>query len=75
MVAELCAREKCSFRQVNMTISLAFLLAPHLVKAAVEGRLPWALFVLGTHSLNGHVPGDMELLAVRTSGHSRPRPC
>ena len=38
-VAELCAREKCSARQVNMTISLAFL-APNLVKAAVEGRLP-----------------------------------
>jgi DNA invertase Pin-like site-specific DNA recombinase len=38
-VAELCVREKCSIRQVNMTISLAFL-APNLVKAAVEGRLP-----------------------------------
>jgi site-specific DNA recombinase len=38
-VAELCAREKCSARQANMTISLAFL-APNLVKAAVEGRLP-----------------------------------
>jgi hypothetical protein len=38
-VAQLCAREKCSIRQVNMTISLAFL-APDLVKAAVEGRLP-----------------------------------
>ena len=38
-VAELCAREKCSVRQVNMTISLAFL-SPSLVKAAVDGRLP-----------------------------------
>ena len=38
-VQELCVREKCSVRQVNMTISLAFL-APGLVKAAVEGRLP-----------------------------------
>jgi site-specific DNA recombinase len=38
-VAELCTREKCSVRQVNLTISLAFL-APNLVKAAVEGRLP-----------------------------------
>jgi hypothetical protein len=38
-VAQLCAREKCSVRQVNMTISLAFL-TPNLVKAAVEGRLP-----------------------------------
>jgi site-specific DNA recombinase len=32
-------REKCSVRKVNMTISLAFL-APDLVKAAIEGRLP-----------------------------------
>jgi site-specific DNA recombinase len=38
-VAELCTRENCSVRQVNMTISLAFL-APNLMKAAVEGRLP-----------------------------------
>src|SRR5256885_9095129 len=32
-------RHKCSVRQINMTISLAFL-APDLVKAAVGGRLP-----------------------------------
>ena len=32
-------REGCSARKVNMTISLAFL-APDLVKAAIEGRLP-----------------------------------
>jgi site-specific DNA recombinase len=38
-IAQLCARERCSVRQVNMTVSLAFL-APNLVKAAVEGRLP-----------------------------------
>jgi site-specific DNA recombinase len=38
-VQEICVQEKCSVRQVNMTISLAFL-APNLVKAAVEGRLP-----------------------------------
>jgi DNA invertase Pin-like site-specific DNA recombinase len=38
-VTELCRREKCSVRHVNMTISLAFL-APNLVRAAVEGRLP-----------------------------------
>ena len=38
-VAQLCTREKCSIRHVNMTISLAFL-APNLIKAAVEGRLP-----------------------------------
>jgi hypothetical protein len=38
-VEQIAARDKCSVRQVNMTISLAFL-APDLVKAAVEGRLP-----------------------------------
>jgi hypothetical protein len=32
-------RERCTVRQVNLTLSLAFL-APPLVKAAVEGRLP-----------------------------------
>jgi len=32
-------REKCSIRKANMTVSLAFL-APDLVKAAIEGRLP-----------------------------------
>jgi site-specific DNA recombinase len=35
----IATRQKCSVRQVNMTISLAFL-APDLVRAAVEGRLP-----------------------------------
>jgi site-specific DNA recombinase len=35
----LAKRERCTARQVNMTLSLAFL-APQLVKAAVEGRLP-----------------------------------
>src|SRR3979490_2777511 len=38
-VEQIAARDKWSIRQVNMTISLAFL-APDLVKAAVEGRLP-----------------------------------
>src|SRR5258708_9617438 len=36
--------KKCSVRQVNMTISLAFL-APDLVRAAVEGRLPRGISV------------------------------
>ncbi len=38
-VDAIAARERCSVRKVNMTISLAFL-APDLVKAAIEGRLP-----------------------------------
>jgi hypothetical protein len=36
---QIAARQKCSARQVNMTVSLAFL-APGLVRAAVQGRLP-----------------------------------
>jgi site-specific DNA recombinase len=36
---KIATRQKCSVRQINMTISLAFL-APDLVRAAVEGRLP-----------------------------------
>jgi DNA invertase Pin-like site-specific DNA recombinase len=35
----IAARERCSVRKVTMTISLAFL-APDLVKAALDGRLP-----------------------------------
>jgi hypothetical protein len=38
-VQQIATRQKCSARQVNMTISLGFL-APDLVRAAVEGRLP-----------------------------------
>lgn len=37
-------REGCTTRQVNMTISLAFL-APDLVKAAIQGRLPHGMGV------------------------------
>ena len=38
-VENIAKRERCSIRKVNMIISLAFL-APDLVKAAIEGRLP-----------------------------------
>jgi site-specific DNA recombinase len=36
---QIALRERSSVRHVNLTISLAFL-APQLVRAAVEGRLP-----------------------------------
>jgi len=36
---QLARRERCTVRQINLTLALAFL-APQLVKAAVEGRLP-----------------------------------
>ena len=38
-VEDIATRHKCSIRHVNMTISLAFV-APGLIKAAIEGRLP-----------------------------------
>jgi hypothetical protein len=38
-VEQIAARAKCSVRQINLTISLAFL-SPALVKAGVEGRRP-----------------------------------
>jgi len=43
-VEGIAQRENCSIRKVNMTISLAFL-APDLVKAAIEGRLPYGMGV------------------------------
>ena len=38
-VEQIAATENCTVRQVNMMISLAFL-APSLVQAAIDGRLP-----------------------------------
>jgi site-specific DNA recombinase len=49
-VQDIAGREKCSKRHVNMTLSLAFL-APSLVKAAVEGRLPRGIGVARMHEL------------------------
>jgi DNA invertase Pin-like site-specific DNA recombinase len=43
-VETIATREQCSARKVNMTISLAFL-APTLVQAAIEGRLPHGMGV------------------------------
>jgi DNA invertase Pin-like site-specific DNA recombinase len=43
-VEAIAQREDCSVRKVNMTISLTFL-APDLVKAAIEGRLPYGMGV------------------------------
>jgi site-specific DNA recombinase len=43
-VERIAARDGCSVRKVNMTISLSFL-APDLVTAAIEGRLPHGMGV------------------------------
>ena len=40
--AEIARHERCSERAVRITLSLAFL-APAVVRAAVEGRLPYGL--------------------------------
>jgi DNA invertase Pin-like site-specific DNA recombinase len=49
-VEAIAAREKCSVRHVNMTISMAFI-APRLVKAAIEGRLPRGIGVAALHDM------------------------
>jgi site-specific DNA recombinase len=41
-IDDLASRHNCSARQINITLSMAFL-APSLVKAAIEGRLPRGL--------------------------------
>jgi site-specific DNA recombinase len=62
-ITELCTREECSVRQVNMTISLAFL-APNLVKAAVEGRLPRGIGVERLRDLPTKWSEQFELLGL-----------
>jgi site-specific DNA recombinase len=62
-ITELCTREECSVRQVNMTISLAFL-APNLVKAAVEGRLPRGIGVERLRDLPTEWSQQFELLGL-----------
>jgi hypothetical protein len=62
-VAELCARENCSARQVNMTISLAFL-APNLVKAAIEGRLPRGIGIERLRDLPAEWSQQFEVLGL-----------
>ena len=57
------AREGCSARQVNMTISLAFL-APDLVKAAIEGRLPHGHGVTRMRDLPAEWPRQRRMLGL-----------
>jgi site-specific DNA recombinase len=59
----IAAREGCSRRHVNMTISLAFL-APSLVKAAFEGRLPHGIGVARLVDAPVEWPRQFELLGL-----------
>ncbi len=49
-VEHIAKREKCAIRQVNRTVTLAFL-APRLIEAAVEGRLPRGIGVASLRDL------------------------
>ncbi len=56
-------REGCSVRKVNMTISLAFL-APDLVKAAIDGRLPHGMGVARLADLPAEWSRQHEMLGL-----------
>ena len=58
-------RESCSVRKVNMTISLAFL-APDLVRAAIEGRLPHGMGVARLIDLPAEWPRQYDILGLST---------
>jgi site-specific DNA recombinase len=67
-VEQIANRETCSIRQVNRTITLAFL-APSLVQAAVEGRLPRGIGVARLRDLPTEWASQYEHL-----GLARPEP-
>ena len=62
-VEQIAAREKCSVRKIHMTISLAFL-APDLVKAAIEGRLPHGIGIARLCDAPAEWPGQYRKLAL-----------
>ncbi|MEO6380960.1 MAG: recombinase family protein, partial [Nitrobacter sp.] len=62
-IETLAAQERCSIRQINMTISLAFL-APTLVKAAVEGRFPRGIGVAALRDAPAEWSRQMERLGL-----------
>jgi site-specific DNA recombinase len=64
-VDAIAQRERCSVRKVNMTISLAFL-APNLVKAAIEGRLPYGMGVTRLCELPPEWPRQYRVLGLTT---------
>lgn len=62
-IEEIAARNKCSPRHVNMTISMAFV-APALVKAAIEGRLPRGIGVANLRDGPAEWPLQFERLGL-----------
>jgi DNA invertase Pin-like site-specific DNA recombinase len=62
----IAARECCSVRKVNMTISLVFL-APDLVKAAIEGRLPHGMGVVRLSDMPAEWSRQRQMLGLHAS--------
>jgi hypothetical protein len=62
-VETIAAREQCSVRKINITISLAFL-APPLVQAAIEGRLPHGMGVARLCDLPPEWPRQYQVLGL-----------
>jgi site-specific DNA recombinase len=56
-------REGCTVRQVHMTISLAFL-APSLIQAAIEGRLPHGMGVTRLRDLPAEWSRQLQVLGL-----------
>ena len=64
-VEQIAARETCSIRQVNRTITLAFI-APTLVQAAVDGRLPRGIGVAAVRDFPAEWTRQYERLGLAT---------
>jgi site-specific DNA recombinase len=64
ILQSIAEREACSARRVSMTISLAFL-APDLVKAAIEGRLPHGMGVTRLVDLPAEWSRQHQILGLR----------
>jgi hypothetical protein len=69
-IERLAARQHCSTRHINMTISLAFL-SPALVTAAVEGRFPRGIGVAALRDAPAEWPQQMSRLGLGTGKRSR----
>ena len=70
-IESLAARQHCSTRHINMTISLAFL-APTLVTAAVEGRFPRGIGVAALRDAPAEWSQQMRRLGLAPTGTPGP---
>ena len=59
----IAGRESCATRKINMTISLAFL-APELVKAPIDGRLPDGMGVARLADLSAEWSRQRQMLGL-----------